>query len=42
MRYCEKQVFERWLGKEDEAYQVKNNLFCGLVLFAAKNAFVMQ
>ena len=36
MRNCEKQVFETWQGKQDELYQVKNNLFCGLVLFAAK------
>ena len=33
MRNCEKQVFETWRGKQDEVYQVKNNLFCGLVLF---------
>ena len=33
MKNCEKQVFETWRGKQDEVYQVKNNLFCGLVLF---------
>ena len=27
MRNCEKQVSETWLGKQDEGYQVKNNLF---------------
>ena len=36
MRNCEKQVFETWLGKQDGLYQVKNNLFCRLVLFTAK------
>ena len=36
MRNCEKQVFETWRGKQDELYQVKNNLFCGLVFFTAK------
>ena len=36
MRNCEKQVFETGRVKQDELYQVKNNLFCGLVLFTAK------
>ena len=36
MRNCEKQVFETRRGKQDELYQVKNNLFWGLVLFTAK------
>ena len=36
MRNCEKQVFEMWRGKQDKLYQVKINLFCGLVLFTAK------
>ena len=36
MRDCEKQVFETWRGKQDEEYQVKNNLFCRLVLFTAE------
>lgn len=36
MRNCEKQVSETWQDKQDEVNQVKNNLFCGLVLFTAK------
>ena len=36
MSNCEKQVFETWRSKQDELYQVKNNLFCGLTLFTAK------
>ena len=36
MRNWEKQFFETWRSKQDELYQVKNNLFCGLMLFTAK------
>ena len=33
----EKQVFETWRSKQDELHQqVKNNLFCVLMLFTAK------